>query len=140
MDELIAWLRQQLDEDLDAARVAAALTRSPWTSEGPTVTCADGFPVVSHGDGEAATAHHIARWDPARVLAEVETKRRILDLHAPAADYKDRVQCGYCASLCHSRSGLGCDEPADAMYPCETVSLLAQAYAEQPGWREEWRS
>lgn len=77
---------------------------------------------------------HIARHDPARVLAEVErgrrdlaAKRRMLHLHSPLADYKGRVQCEYCAGLCHSRSGLGCDDPADAMYPCNTARLLADA-------------
>jgi hypothetical protein len=60
-------------------------------------------------------------------------KQRILDLHAPApTNYVEGryvpgeptgLQCGHCAELCHSRSGLGCDSP-DAPYPCETVQLL----------------
>jgi hypothetical protein len=34
--------------------------------------------------------------------------------------------CGHCASLCHSRSGLGCDDPTDALYPCDTIKLLQE--------------
>lgn len=84
---------------------------------------------------DSSAAGHIVRWDPARVLAEVEAKRRILDLHAPSADGSE---CEYCSNLCHSGSGLWCPDP-HAPYPCETVRLLALPYADQPGYLEEWR-
>ena len=62
-------------------------------------------------------------------------KQRILDLHAPEpSNYVDGqyvpgeptgFQCGYCAGLCHSTSGIMCNSP-DAPYPCETVRLLTE--------------
>jgi hypothetical protein len=150
MDELIAWLLQQLDEDEGLARQAfaghndaIAEWHEPWSGAveiGPReddLICND-----------SGVSRHIVNWDPARVLAEVEAKRRILELHEPIPSqyvggrYVGRpgdLQCSFCASLCHSSSGLRCEDP-DAPWPCETVNLLAQAYAGQLGWREEWRA
>lgn len=34
-----------------------------------------------------------------------------------------KVQCDRCRSLCHSGSGLHCDEPYDAPWPCDTVKI-----------------
>lgn len=133
MQDLIDWLRDRLDDDEETARVAAALTRSPWANIGSTVICADRFPVVSHGDGEQATAEHIALWDPARVLAEVAAKRRILDRHSKSdfpADsdelggYKWQAHCDHCGHVC----------------PCPDLLDIVQPFAERPGFREEWRS
>jgi hypothetical protein len=75
---------------------------------------------------DASAAGHIARWDPARVLAEVEAKRRILDLHEPihGLDVKGVATC----RTCH------------AVPPCQHVRLLAQPYDARDGWREEWRA
>lgn len=187
MDELITWLRQQLDEDervaLEASRrwdgsqtptgehwrweetehdqvLALDPVLDEYLNDGGAVSLrsAEQYPtttgplpnfVVPHAE-EVRTVYamHIARWDPARVLAEVEAKRRILDLHKPQpSQYLDGVyvpgepvgqQCEYCASLCHSYSGINCETP-DAPYPCPTVGLLAQPYAGRPGWHEEWR-
>jgi hypothetical protein len=55
-------------------------------------------------------AAHIVRWDPARVLAEVQAKRRILDEFS--------WEAGETRAIMH----------------------LAQPYAGQPGWQEEWRA
>lgn len=32
--------------------------------------------------------------------------------------------CEHCASLCHSFSGMGCDEPTDGSWPCKTARAL----------------
>ena len=56
-------------------------------------------------------------------LAEVALQA-IIDLHAPVADGEGRLQCQHCSGLCHSRSGLSCDDP-DAPFPCETIRLIA---------------
>jgi hypothetical protein len=132
VDELIAWLRQQLDED---ERVARAADSGRWLPEDKGITFeyrADDF----HG-GEAqarlvadtrANQWHIANWDPARVLAEVEAKRRILEA---APDEGDSVRYGNWAS---------CGDGCAATVQLEVIKLLAQPYAGQPGWREEWRA
>lgn len=120
MDDLITWLRLQLDEDEQSLG-------------GLDSTALNGIESTAGWDVRAYVE---------RGLAEVEAKRRILELHPPFTDHAGRVRCEACAELCHSRSGLGCDDPADAMYPCETVEgiarLLAQPYAGRDGWREEW--
>jgi hypothetical protein len=98
-DDLVTFLRARLDDDEQGARgadvkqgdpdwfvsrVAAAPGRSTVRSQ------RDKRPIarIEHvGDDEApdnildgyAAAEHIARHDPARVLREVEAKRRIID-------------------------------------------------------------
>jgi hypothetical protein len=71
---------------------------------------------------------HVVRWNPARVLAEVEAKRRILDEHYPV-DTGDRISCASCGEI-HC-----CPEP----WPCLTACLLALPYADRPGYRPEWK-
>jgi hypothetical protein len=57
----------------------------------------------------------------ARVLREVEAKRRILELHRP--DDPDRPECVTCGPR----------------WPCRTVEALTSAYADHPDYHEEWR-
>jgi hypothetical protein len=145
MSELIDLLRAQLDEDERVARAADVKQGDPdWRVSPVAITAGEHFTVrsvrdsrpiarVQRLDGDddepaaildgAATAEHIARWDPARVLAEVDAKRRILDEHAP-----DRQ--GYCPT-CN-------DNTVEA--PCHTVRLLALPMADRPGYLEEWRA
>jgi len=66
---------------------------------------------------------------PARVLAECEAKRRIVERHggtnwgaAPGDPYP-----------------MMCDECQDALWPCPTLRLLALPYADHPDYDEEWR-
>lgn len=88
MDELVQFLRARLDED---ERIAKAATPGPWLVNDEsfieTIYARDGHTAVVAGGrwgGEAPVfesdedATHIARHDPARVLAEVEAKRRLL--------------------------------------------------------------
>lgn len=149
MDELIAFVRAQLDED---ERVARAASAGPWRydptqhhrepgtvrfSEGVFTGPAgrDAICIATTGETDdpqsMVDAEHIARWDSARVLAEVEAKRRVLDEYAEA-DHLQQV-------------GWENDEPSKYEYMAreealgKVVKLLAQAYAGRPGWREEWR-
>ena len=144
MDELIYFLRAtwdarcaQLDEN---ERVARAATAGPWNADEAFVQTAYEFDLpghIHHGECrpiahlaattgkrevEERNAAHIARWDPAWVLAEVEcerddiaAKRRILEL---AEDLQER----------------------EGRYAEPFVLALAQPYAGRDGWREEWRA
>lgn len=84
---------------------------------------------------------HIAHNDPKRVLRRVARDRKLLERHSPGPKVQRGVarqevqQCEYCASLCHSRSGLMCDEPADAVWPCDDVRDLAEDYEIEVGDR-----
>jgi hypothetical protein len=113
MDDLIAWLRAQLDDDERVAREAGddAMT---WHPGAEAVYDDLRTLAVAPFGGTLHEAQHIARWDPARVLAEVDAKRRILDM----------VQ-GW----------------MDAGYPTmdQALRLLALPYAQHEGYRDEWR-
>lgn len=63
-----------------------------------------------------ATACHIARHDPARILAEVEAKQQLLDQHVAYYGAGD-----------------------DTDWPVRTLTLLALPYAAHPDYDERWR-
>lgn len=84
---IIEFLRARLHEDEQAAR--ETLGRQPldqWDAVGATGEDDPSLSYwrvtrIAHADPTPAArsiARHIARWDPARVLAEVEAKRRII--------------------------------------------------------------
>lgn len=83
---------------------------------------------VTDEDGE-----HIARHDPARVLAECEAKRRIVEWHKPMhpSDSRYLPAC----EGCWDEGGMD----GAPTYPCRTIRWLAVPYADDPGYREEWR-
>lgn len=119
MDELVRWLGEQLDEDERIAREAGGLgwsrSEHPWDtavairdSKGERVVCDEGWP----SEGQEV---HIAEWDPARVLREIEAKRRIVDRFAWLREHGDTGGTEW------------------------VIPLLALAYEDRPGYREEWR-
>jgi hypothetical protein len=129
VDDLVQWLREQLDDDERAARAATA---GPWTTMGQRVL--DPSPpsnrlgigmAVGHAAASAdynETAEHIARHDPARVLRELDAKRKIIAEHdVYSRPLGERMDC----------------QSYD--FPCTTLRLLALPYADRPGYREEWR-
>jgi hypothetical protein len=134
MDDLVQWLRAQLDED---ERIARAATLGPWVQSGIgdygwTVTFGRPGAGVETADTEQglADADFIAAHNPARVLREIDAKRGIVRAYETAvaafndtgpamADY-DRLT-GSVSSLRGS------------------LELLAAVYADRPGYRKEWR-
>ncbi|BBB01102.1 hypothetical protein RVR_8357 [Actinacidiphila reveromycinica] len=101
MDDLLAFLRARLAEDEAVAR-AAMWDDGPsavWTDRPPkdryerhTVTdyCDDGVVVVTPENADAVgVGPHIARHDPARILAEVEAKRQAVDRYAWLHEHGD---------------------------------------------------
>jgi hypothetical protein len=124
MDDLVQWLRVQLDED---ERIARTAPRGPWavTDAGSIVDADSGRVVSSVGgalDGrvscwpEGPVVDHVLAHDPARVLREIDAKRQLINwvrkwplrTHTPAS--------------------------VDGV-----LELLALPYADRPGYREEWR-
>ncbi|MGW4757738.1 DUF6221 family protein [Streptomyces chartreusis] len=128
MDELVEWLSEQLDEDKRMAQAATWCEEAGAWHAAPSpfgardkgqrwyVEDAMDDGVVSHVDPRASddqgAARHIAEWDPARVLREIDAKRRIL------------------ATLR--------EEGGDRMF-ADIFQLLALPYADRPGYREQWR-
>jgi len=68
--------------------------------------------------GDSAISRHAERFDPARVLAECEAKRRIVELVRP--DPSMPVDSGRFVSA-------------------GVLMLLALPYADHPDYRDEWR-
>jgi hypothetical protein len=132
---LTDFLSARIAED-EAAAWAAAEGRplARWRDEGRGQP---GQSVVWSGTGQAVVSHayrdqggHIARHDPARVLAECDTKRRIMR----------RQQQTWVSSR----------EPDGFVTPDDVPALLARAdtpalrdlasvYADHPDYRDEWR-
>lgn len=132
MDELVAYLRAQLDL---RERVARAAQRGPWTmrhhddgTPWTDIDAAEGT-VTSSYEGDVVSlkdAEHIVLNDPTAALAEVKAKRRILDcLTSPTGELIGWMVYG------------GGKAQVDAAY---LAKLLAQPYAGGEGWREEWRT
>jgi len=122
------FLLARINEDETVARVAIRTTAAEWVDCGSRLLGKSGepnvfevgFAEVTSGRYEAALAH-IARHDPAHVLAECEAKRRIVEFHGPTAE-PDPL-CSAC----------------NVAYPCETPVLLALPYASHRHYREGWR-
>ncbi|WP_033338969.1 DUF6221 family protein [Catenuloplanes japonicus] len=118
--ELVAFLRTQLDEDERVASAAADHSTTEWAAcdEGDVNmvgTGGNGFLATGPWGGSLRKSGvHMARWDPTRVLAEIDAKRRILDLGPGYGGYNDAWS--------------------------DAVHALAQPYAGREGWREEWKA
>ena len=138
--DLITFLRARLDEDEAVARAATA---GPWVESGVgdhgwgvSFSALGSGVEADDSDQGRADAAHIARHDPARVLAEVEAKRQIMGLHPVIGGWEDEDG--------HDR-GLGCEccghseEYSDRGGWCETLRLLALSYADHPDYRDAWR-
>jgi hypothetical protein len=133
MDDLVTWLREQIDEDEQVARRADHADPAPWCTEGHerdarVLTYTGGVFHGSSGDMRLAVAEHIARHDPARVLREVKAKRRILDGIASRLDEDE-----------DDHRWEGADAETDGM-ASTVLRLLALPYADRPGYRDEWRT
>lgn len=138
MSEIVEFLRARLSEDEQAARSAATLDGCDWTPFGLGADDFDrveGASVTAVGyDMADASARHIARHDPARVLREVEAKRSIVDDHMD-----DEGQCQRCLDSDGIWEEDGKVIAYTQPYPCQTVRALAAAYSDHPDYREDWR-
>lgn len=73
----------------------------------------------------------------ARTVAECAAKRAIVELHIPwGFEYSGGEGCTRCVSPDNWTTA---ELPDDERFPCQTLRLLASAYADHPDFREEWR-
>lgn len=129
MSDLVTWLRAQLDEDERVAREAILVVaesfnalgdRWLWGGGGGKGVPLDLFDALDVGEWMEPIGQHIARHDPAHVLADVAAKRAILDLFEDAGATR----------ILH----------VDAFGVMrEAVRHLAAVYADRPGYDESWR-
>lgn len=87
-----------------------------WFKEPDKLRAARAGLPVPGGEEFVAAVDFIARWNPARVLAECEAKRRIIVWHG------DRNDCWF-------------NSHGD---PCDHLTALARPYADHPDYRPEW--
>lgn len=125
MEEIMQFVRDRLDEDEREAKSVlweGSGNSMDWelTASATVFTGEDEFYAVDRN-----VARHIVRHDPARVLADVEAKRRIVDLMASMLDAAEGD------SEVDHYGGLSAAE--------DTLKLLAFSYAEHSDYREEWR-
>ncbi|MGW9058885.1 DUF6221 family protein [Streptomyces sp. NPDC055733] len=139
MDDLVVWLRAQLDEDERTARAACEYAEAEWRldEDGETVLWwppephiaekerEKGLPVVSDRwrgqtieSGGVHLAPHIALHDPARVLREIDAKRRTL------------IRC---------EEAFLSANPMLVHFAKQTAWEMAQPYVDRPGYRADWR-
>lgn len=129
IDDLITWLRAQIDDDERGANAALAGQADP--ENGWTASRTPGLPGVGiaphvghiHEDVQAA---HVVRWNPARVLREVEAKRRIVR---------------ECENQAAWESTTGRKYPATTAWALAvtTLRVLALPYVDRPGYQEGWK-
>ena len=134
---LTEFLEQEISKDEEVARTAAGWDRSGrervpgvWIRSGVnSVESVRGL--VVYGDGPApndAEAEHVARFDPARVLAECQVKRAIVE-------DAQRSQ----ASLESQRLPATDAVNGHVIAQRRVVRWLALPYADHPDYQQEWR-
>lgn len=112
MDDLVRWLSAQLDAD--AAMVERNTEGRGLSIDSDTFRFPD-YRTYSDDDTLAAD-EYIEHFNPARVLREIDAKRRIVDRYAWLREHGDTGGTAW------------------------VLPLLALPYADRPGYREEeWR-
>lgn len=116
--DLIEFLRARLDEDEAAAQDTLDHT---WGQS-------DVAPFAVYGShkriavcADYQQAHHVARHDPARILADVAAKRSVMDA------FLQRDAEGHEVSHMHATGLL------------LAIRRLAAVYADHPDYRQEWK-
>ena len=133
MNDLIEFLRARLDEDERVARAAVERGMSVWEAHEQgrvaMVSLPDGDALIyDEGSPNDDQARHIARWDPARVLAEVQAKRRIVDEVAPEMETIEWVR---------DQEFAASSDPTEYQSR-KLLGLLATSYADHPDYDPAW--
>jgi hypothetical protein len=86
------------------------------------------------------------REDGARLERE-RVVQRVKALHHPVnygkmygltGDQFDFMVCDECSQMCHSETGLRCDQPADAVWPCAELERTVAAIKGDDACSHEW--
>lgn len=146
MDDLVQWLRSQLDEDERIARAASdnATTGDQWDAklygDDPESQDAWGQLPFEEDPTPWVCVRHAARHNPAQVLAKVEAKRALLDdlLSDPHVDVEDGFySCAVVARADRNRFGGPCDCGRDGRL-LRRLRLLALPYRAHPDFDPAW--
>lgn len=142
--DLASWLLEQIAEDERRAKAMATEYPTPWdvadrgwmarvVADGPHFH--EVIRVEQHQVSETAwltdVIQHVETWNPARVLAECEAKRQIIEQAAEATGLDMQVDSD-------RRVGRR-DESTEPYVGDVILRALALPYADRPGYRPEWR-
>ena len=150
MSDLVAFLEARFADDERDARAAAAANpgaaATRWVAEQVDHRSSTGLRgkawavvpervkgvaiAISPSGVRPLCVTHIGRHDPARVLAEAEAKRMIMEEHGIECPGEEFQHC----RVCHDYSRHDATRA-----PCRTLRLLALPYADHENYREEWR-
>ncbi len=111
---LADFLLERIAEDEAAAREA---TPGPWTAYGDGVVLGGPEPTPICRSVQPWNFAHLDTFGPARVLAECEAKRRIVERQRDYAQSMRR-----------------------AVDDCPDLLALAQPYSDHPNFKDEWRA
>jgi hypothetical protein len=150
VEDLVQWLGAQLDED---ERIARAATLGPWVQSGIgdygwTVDFGRPGAGVETANTEQglADADFIAAHNPARVLREIDAKRRMLDRFTQADAERTYIRERYRAAVLEGDDDRARSHQRELHEATLRLQIhravagdLASAYAGRPGYREEWR-
>ena len=76
---------------------------------------------------------------PARVLADVAAKRRIVDLHSPSAEFvPGHVPGRFCEACADWDDENDEGQPPTVPWPCPTLLALASVHADHPDFDPAW--
>jgi hypothetical protein len=146
VDDLSTWLLEQVTDDERVAQCAIVAVNAKghwdtpfeaganWTSDGGMIFGSNGMPMWECEGSDTLCmadewADHAAHYDPARVLAECESKRRIIEACRPSLLDVSPVHQPNSAFI--PGAGPPWGEPV--------LRLLALPYADRSGYREEWK-
>jgi hypothetical protein len=144
-DELVPWLRAEIEADKRAASVK--IIRQHWSADpgswatGTGIVGEDGGPVaVAIGD---YAAHHIVRHDPLDVLADCAAKLAVLEEHKSSGGmYPTCRTCADWSPGTYMGDEEEWEEPPDDVraraHPCKTVRLLGWGYRYRDGFNPSW--
>lgn len=133
MSGLAEFLEARIAEDEEAAR-DAHYEGQHWLTEEEGVYRWPDDELVHMAD-RTRDARHIARWDPARVLAECEAKRRLIAFAYDADAIIDGER-----GCCHSGEAIQAGQcPYMRPDDNEGVRILAAVYASHPDYDPSWR-
>jgi hypothetical protein len=125
-DSPTAWLLEQVAVDEEHAQLALRAGTGRWevNLKPPMQQVTDDErPILN---GAESILHHIAGWDPQRVLAWCAAVRKIAEAHAVDV------------SSARRHEGV-CERDLEDM-PCSTMLALLQPYADRPGFDPRWRT